>query len=89
MEWWQAADHSGPVREVVLAAVAAAVAHRPFCYERSRTRRRRARRLEAPDAPKVLTDAAERDDVPVGARVEVVFEEVGPGQLIHEWRLVS
>ena len=26
--------------------------------------------------------------VPVGAAVEVVFEEVVPGQLIHDWRLV-
>ena len=29
------------------------------------------------------------DDVPVGAPVEVIFEEVGPGQLIHEWRIVQ
>ena len=29
------------------------------------------------------------DQVPVGAAVEVVFEECGPGQLIHEWRVVS
>ena len=29
------------------------------------------------------------DQVPVGAAVEVVFEEVAPGQLIHEWRVVS
>jgi hypothetical protein len=29
------------------------------------------------------------DDVPVGAAVEVVFEEVAPGQLIHEWQVVS
>ena len=28
------------------------------------------------------------DEVPVGAAVEVVFEEVGPDQLIHEWRVV-
>jgi uncharacterized OB-fold protein len=28
-------------------------------------------------------------DVPTGAAVEVMFEEVAPGQLIHEWRLVS
>ena len=28
-------------------------------------------------------------EVPTGAAVEVMFEEVGPGQLIHEWRLVS
>lgn len=28
------------------------------------------------------------DRVPVGAAVEVIFEEVAPGQLIHEWRLV-
>ena len=27
--------------------------------------------------------------VPVGAAVEVIFEEVAPGQLIHEWRLVG
>ena len=26
--------------------------------------------------------------VPVGAPVEVMFEEVGPGQLIQEWRVV-
>jgi uncharacterized OB-fold protein len=29
------------------------------------------------------------DEVPVGATVEVDFEEVAPGQLIHEWRIVS
>jgi len=29
------------------------------------------------------------DQVPLGAAVEVVFEECGPGQLIHEWRVVS
>ena len=29
------------------------------------------------------------DDVPVGAAVEVVFEEVAPDQLIHEWRVVG
>ena len=28
-------------------------------------------------------------EVPVGAAVEVTFEEVAPGQLIHEWRLVE
>lgn len=28
-------------------------------------------------------------EVPVGSAVEVMFEEVGPGQLIHEWRVVS
>ena len=28
-------------------------------------------------------------DVPVGAAVEVVFEEVAPGQLIHEWQVVG
>jgi hypothetical protein len=28
------------------------------------------------------------DEVPVGANVEVLFEEVGPGKLIHEWRVV-
>ena len=27
-------------------------------------------------------------EVPVGAAVEVTFEEVAPGQLIHEWRVV-
>jgi uncharacterized OB-fold protein len=26
--------------------------------------------------------------VPVGAAVELVFEEVAPGRLIHEWRVV-
>jgi uncharacterized OB-fold protein len=29
------------------------------------------------------------DEVPVGAAVEVDFQEVGPGQLIHEWRVVA
>lgn len=28
-------------------------------------------------------------EVPVGAAVEVTFEEVAPGQLIHEWRVVA
>ncbi len=28
-------------------------------------------------------------EVPVGAAVEVVFEEVAPNQLIHEWRVVD
>lgn len=28
------------------------------------------------------------DEVPVGASVQVEFEEVAPGQLIHEWRVV-
>ena len=28
-------------------------------------------------------------EVPVGAAVEVVFEEVGPGQLIHEWQVIA
>ncbi|MEE3250250.1 MAG: OB-fold domain-containing protein, partial [Chloroflexota bacterium] len=27
--------------------------------------------------------------VPVGAAVQVIFEEVGPGQLIHEWQVVG
>ena len=27
--------------------------------------------------------------VPVGAAVEVTFEEVAPGQLMHEWRVVG
>ena len=26
---------------------------------------------------------------PLGAAVEVTFEEVAPGQLIHEWRVVA
>ena len=28
-------------------------------------------------------------EVPIGAAVEVIFEEVAPGQLVHEWRLVE
>jgi hypothetical protein len=28
-------------------------------------------------------------EVPVGAAVEVMFEEVAPGQLIHEWRVID
>ena len=28
-------------------------------------------------------------EVPVGAAVEVTFEEVAPGQLIHEWRVIQ
>ncbi|MDA0733420.1 MAG: OB-fold domain-containing protein [Chloroflexi bacterium] len=28
-------------------------------------------------------------DVPVGAAVEVTFEEVAPDQLIHEWRVIG
>ena len=28
-------------------------------------------------------------DVPVGAPVQVIFEEVAPGQLIHEWQVVD
>ena len=28
-------------------------------------------------------------EVPVGAAVELTFEEVAPGQLIHEWRVVE
>lgn len=27
-------------------------------------------------------------EVPVGAAVEVIFEEVAPGQLIHEWQVL-
>ena len=27
--------------------------------------------------------------VPVGAPVEVIFEQVAPGQLIHDWRVVQ
>ena len=27
--------------------------------------------------------------VPVGDAVEVTFEEVAPGQLIHEWRAIA
>ena len=29
------------------------------------------------------------EQVPVGANVEVIFEDVGEGQLIHEWRVVT
>ena len=29
------------------------------------------------------------DQVPLGAAVEVMFEECGPGQLIHEWQVIS
>jgi len=29
------------------------------------------------------------EEVPVGAKVEVDFQEVSPDQLIHEWRVVS
>ena len=29
------------------------------------------------------------DEVPVGVPVEVMFEEVAPGQLVHDWRVVS
>ena len=29
------------------------------------------------------------DEVPVGARVQVEFQEVAPGRLVHEWRVVS
>ena len=29
------------------------------------------------------------DQVPVGARVRVTFEEAGPGQLVPEWRVAS
>ena len=28
-------------------------------------------------------------EVPIGAPVEVTFEEVAPGQLIHEWQLTG
>ena len=28
-------------------------------------------------------------EVPVGAAVQVIFEEVGPDQLIHEWQVVG
>jgi uncharacterized OB-fold protein len=28
-------------------------------------------------------------EAPVGAAVEVTFEEVAPGQLIHEWRVAA
>ena len=28
-------------------------------------------------------------EVPVGAPVEVIFEEVAPGHFIHEWRVVN
>ena len=29
------------------------------------------------------------DDVPVGANVQVIFEEVSPTQLLHEWQIVG
>ena len=29
------------------------------------------------------------DEVPVGAKVQVTFEEAGPGQLVHEWKVVG
>ena len=29
------------------------------------------------------------DEVPIGASVQVDFQEVAPGQLIHEWRVAS
>jgi hypothetical protein len=29
------------------------------------------------------------DEVPVGAAVQVEFQDVGEGQLVHEWRVVS
>ncbi len=29
------------------------------------------------------------DNVPVGAKVEVMFQDVGEGQLVHEWRLAK
>lgn len=29
------------------------------------------------------------DQVPVGASVQVEFQDVGEGQLVHEWRVVS
>lgn len=29
------------------------------------------------------------DEVPVGAEVEVTFEEAAPGQLVHDWRVVN
>ncbi len=28
------------------------------------------------------------DQVPVGGKIQVHFEEVAPGQLIHEWKVV-
>ena len=28
-------------------------------------------------------------EVPIGAPVQVIFEEVDPGQLVHEWQLVK
>ena len=28
-------------------------------------------------------------DVPVGSAVEITFEEVAPGQLIHEWQVIA
>lgn len=29
------------------------------------------------------------DQVPVGSKVQVTFEEVAPGKLVHDWKLVS
>lgn len=29
------------------------------------------------------------DEVPVGAPVEIFYEEVAPGRLIHEWRVIG
>jgi uncharacterized OB-fold protein len=28
-------------------------------------------------------------EVPVGSAVEITFEEVAPGQLIHEWQVIT
>jgi uncharacterized OB-fold protein len=29
------------------------------------------------------------DEVPFGAKAQLIFEEVAPGRLIHEWQLVG
>ena len=29
------------------------------------------------------------EDVPIGAAVEVTFEEVAPGRLVHDWKLIE
>lgn len=29
------------------------------------------------------------DQVPVGAAVELIFEQAAPGQLVHEWRVIK
>jgi len=47
--------------------------------------------LEEDPAIKLLSSlpGTPLEEVPVGAKVEVDYQEVGPGQLIHEWRVVT